>query len=172
MIYLGGIYGSIKARLRDLNTPTEIEAEVKQINKSAKFYQRILDPDTIDQIGIRDRIHNIKGLGAATSYSFLLRLLDALEAKTTSEADIEQCTWLIESFIVRRSVCSVPTNNVNKLFLQWCRSAPVTNIAEWLRRSMSAGAGGRRFPNDVEFGEAFSFNPVWARGNTVHLGKD
>ncbi len=126
----------------------------------------ILDPDIIDRVGIRDRIHNIKGLGATTSYPFLLRLLEALEAKTTPEVDIEQCTWLIESFIVRRSVCGVPTNNLNKLFLQWCRSSPVTNIADWLRRSMSAGAGGRRFPNDVEFGEAFKFQPQYGRGAT------
>ncbi|HEY4040809.1 MAG TPA: HNH endonuclease family protein, partial [Rhodopila sp.] len=43
------------------------------------------------------------------------------------------------------------------------------NHIEWLRTSMSAGAGGRRFPNDIEFGENFKNFAQYGRGYTRYV---
>ncbi len=40
---------------------------------------------------------------------------------------------------------------------------------EWLHSSMSAGAGGRRFPNDTEFGENFKNFSQYGRGYTRYV---
>ena len=166
VINLGGIYASIKTRLKGLVTSLNVEEEVKSIRRFSDIYQRILQPDLIANDGVRNRVKNINNLSVATSYPFLLRLFDALENEIINSSELERCLGLIESFIVRRSVCGVPTNNLNKLFLQWCRSFPMNDHFEWLRKSMSSGSGGRRFPSDLEFGDAFRLQPQYGRGAT------
>jgi hypothetical protein len=76
----------------------------------------------------------------------LLRLFDARQSGNLSDIDLEKCLKLIESFVVRRVVCAVPTNPLNKLFVQWSKNFPNTDHVQWLHRSLSAGAGNSRFP--------------------------
>lgn len=71
--------------------------------------------------------------------------------------------------MIRRAVTSVPTNALNKLFLQWARQFPSDNHVNWLHNSMSTGAGGRRFPTDAEFGEVFRNFPQYGRGSTRYV---
>jgi hypothetical protein len=104
-----------------------------------------------------------------TSYPLLLRLFEARRADKISVDDLENCLGLIESFVVRRAVSVVPTNALNKLFLQWARQFPADNHIGWLHASMSAGAGGRRFPSDIEFRENFKNFAQYGRGYTRYV---
>jgi hypothetical protein len=104
-----------------------------------------------------------------TSYPLLLRLFEARNSDKISIDDLEKCLGLIESFVVRRAVSVVPTNALNKLFLQWARQFPQGGHVDWLHASMSAGAGGRRFPNDAEFGEYFKNFAQYMRGSTRYV---
>ncbi len=165
-IYQGGIYAATKTRLKSMESPEEVEQEVKRMKGFAGIYATILDPTTESDSALRRRLENIKALEVTTSYPLLLRLLDARKAGTLVPDELELCLGLIESFMVRRAVCAVPTNALNKLFLQWTRNFPPGQYAAWLRTSMSSGAGGRRFPSDIEFSEAFKNQPQYGRGAT------
>ena len=92
-----------------------------------------------------------------------------------NDVELEKCLELVESFVVRRAVCGVPTNALNKLFLQWAKNFPQSNYAHWLHTSMSSGRAGRRFPEDAEFAGAFMNQPQYGRGATrfilCHLEK-
>jgi hypothetical protein len=96
----------------------------------------------------------------------LLRLFDARQSGNLSDIDLEKCLKLIESFVVRRVVCAVPTNPLNKLFVQWSKNFPNTDHVQWLHRSLSAGAGNSRFPKDTEFAKAFLTQPQYGREST------
>ncbi|MFZ1010848.1 MAG: DUF262 domain-containing protein [Candidatus Sulfotelmatobacter sp.] len=162
----GGIYAATKARFKNMDTPGEVELEVGRMEVFGGFYARLIKPQLETLDGIRSRLENIKELEVTTSYPLLLRLLDALNIGSVNEAQLEKCLATIEAFVVRRAVCGVPTNSLNKLFLQWTRNFPDADHAAWLLETMSNGGGGRRFPTDTEFAEAFKNQPQYGRGAT------
>jgi Protein of unknown function (DUF1524) len=162
----GGIYAAIKKKLKDLNSTEAVEAEAESMRRFGEFYSKFLLPVQEDKVQIRNCLENIKELKVTTSYPLLLRLFDALQSEHLSDVDLEKCLSLIESFVVRRAVCGVPTNPLNKLFIQWSKNFPDTDHVQWLHRSLSASGGTSRFPKDTEFATAFLTQPQYGRGST------
>lgn len=162
----GGIYAAIKTKLKNIDIPDLVEAEVKSMQRFGEFYGTILGQILEPNKTIRDRLDNIQDLKVTTSYPLLLRLFDARQSQKLNDLELEKCLGLIESYIVRRAVCAVPTNTLNKLFIQWARNFPDTAHTQWLHDSMAAGVGGRRFPKDAEFAEAFLNHSQYKRGST------
>ena len=168
-VYQRGIYAATKLLLKGMGEPADVEAELVRMSSFSTIYASILDPSLEQTPSIRKRLVNLKSLDVGTSYPLLLRLFEGRRAGEISVNDLENCLGLIESFVVRRAVSVVPTNALNKLFLQWARQFPADNHVEWLHTSMSAGAGGRRFPNDIEFGENFKNFAQYGRGYTRYV---
>lgn len=165
-IYVGGIYRATKEQFTKLGTPDEVEIEIVNMCDFASYYGRILKPELEASVKIRKRLQSLGQLDVTTSYPLVLRLFDTRRLGKLSDDEFEQCIGLIEAFVVRRAVCGVPTNALNKLFLQWVRNFPSDGIESWLRKSMSSGDGGRRFPLDREFTEAFMNQRQYGRGAT------
>jgi uncharacterized protein with ParB-like and HNH nuclease domain len=165
-IYQRGIYVATKIRLKNMVTTKDVETEVQQMKSFASMYSSILNPDQESDPNIRRRLKNLKELDVGTSYPLLLRLLDARHQGFLTVFDLEKCLGLIEAFVVRRAIVGVPTNVLNKIFLQWARQFPAQNHTEWLLASMSSGVGGRRFPGEGEFSEAFKYQRQYGRGYT------
>lgn len=162
----GGIYAAIKKKLKNLTTPEAVEAEIVSIQKFSDFYATILCLKHEPNQQIQDRLNNIQSLKVTTSYPLLLRFFDDRQNNKLSDIDLEKCLGLIESYIVRRAVCGVATNTLNKLFIQWAKNFPSASHVQWLHDVMSSGSGGRRFPKDAEFTEAFLKQPQYGRGTT------
>jgi uncharacterized protein with ParB-like and HNH nuclease domain len=165
-IYVGGVYAAMKKQLAKLTTPDEVEIEIVNMCDFASYYAKILNPDSEIFAPLRFRLQNLKQLDATTSYPLVLRLFDACRVGKLTEDQLEKCIGLIESFIVRRAVCDVPTNALNKLFLQWARNFPESDHERWLHQSMSSGDGGRRYPTDAEFADAFQNRRQYGKGVT------
>ena len=168
-VYQRGIYAATKTILKGMSKPTEVEEELVKMANFSLIYANILDPSLEKTISIRKRLVNLKLLDVGTSYPLLLRFFEARHSEKIYIDDLEKCLDLIESFVVRRAVSVVPTNALNKLFLQWARQFPHENHFDWLHASMSGGAGGRRFPNDAEFGENFKKFAQYGRGYTRYV---
>jgi uncharacterized protein with ParB-like and HNH nuclease domain len=162
----GGIYAAIRTKLKSTDTADAVEAEVKSMQRFGEFYGTILGLIPEPNKAVRDRLENIRTLKVTVSYPLLLRLFDAYQAQKISDLELDNCLGLIESYIIRRAVCAVPTNTLNKLFIQWAKNFPSTAHAKWLHDSMAAGSGGRRFPKDAEFAEAFLTHSQYKRGST------
>lgn len=168
-VYQRGIYAATKSLLKGMSDPDHVEAELARMSEFSEIYASILDPSLKTVPAIRQRLANLKDLGVGTSYPLLLRLLSIYRSRNMTVLDLDECFCLIEAFVVRRAVSVVPTNALNKLFLQWARQFPDGNYVTWLRNSISAGAGGRRFPSDTEFGEKFRTFPQYGRGSTRYV---
>lgn len=137
--------------------------------ESGDIYQRITQPSTEKIDALRVGLERIEELNIRTCYPLLLRLFEAEKRGELGTTELVEILSLIESFSVRRAVCGVPTNSLNKLFLQWCKNIPSTNHANWLRKTMESGSGIRRWPNDAEFGREFKFERQYSRGATPFI---
>lgn len=165
-IRLGGIYAATKARLKSMAKAEDVETEFERMKLFGSFYALILRPSLEEDEQVRKRLENIQELQVATSHPLLLRLCYARYGGKLASADLAKCLEVIESFVVRRAVCGVPTNALNKLFLQLARNFPDTDHLAWLYKSVSAGGGGRRFPTDGEFSDAFQSQAQYGRSAT------
>jgi uncharacterized protein with ParB-like and HNH nuclease domain len=162
----GGIYAAIRTRLKSMALTEAVEAEVKSMQSFGGIYARFLSPKREVSTNIRDRLENIKEIKVTTSYPLLLRLFNARQTGDLSDIELERCLGLIESFVVRRAVCGVPTNPLNKLFIQLAKNFPITGYFEWLHDSLSSPGGNSRFPKNAEFASAFMNQPQYGRGTT------
>jgi hypothetical protein len=80
-----------------------------------------------------------------------------------------QCLNSIESFVVRRWVCAIPTNQLKRIFLQAVKSFTGTNTLSWLRDNLSSGPAGRRWPRDEEFKQAWQHYKVYSASRRCKL---
>lgn len=162
----GGIYAAIRSKLKSMDSTEAIESEVQSMQKFGEFYSRFLSPVQEESAAIRGCLENIREIKVTTSYPLLLRMFDARQSGDLSDVELGQCLGLVESFVVRRSICGVPTNPLNKLFIQLAKNFPNSDHAHWLLRSLSSLGGNRRFPKDGEFAAAFISQPQYGRGTT------
>lgn len=162
----GGIYAATKTRLKNFDTPEQIEAEVLEMKCFGEIYASFLEPSLEPSPSIRQRLSHLKELDVKTSYPLLLRLFNARKNDELSEVELEKCLCLIESLFVRRAVCSILTNPLNKMFLQWCKNFPDRDHLSWLSRAIIQGIRTSRFPDDEEFAHFFKYGVQYKRAST------
>lgn len=162
----GGIYAAIRTRLKQMDSTLEIESEIESMRKFGGFYAGFLSPEREQVATISNCLDDIKDIKVTTSYPLLLRLFDARNSSDLSDIDLEKCLRLVESLVVRRAVCGVATNALNKIFLQLAKNFPSTDHFQWLHRFLSSFSGSGRFPRDAEFAVAFMTQPQYRRGTT------
>lgn len=162
----GGIYAALRTKLKSMDSTESIESEVQSMQRFGGFYARFLSPVQEEITTIRECLENIKEIKVTTSYPLLLRLFDARQSGELGDIELAKCLGVIESFVVRRAVCGVPTNPLNKLFIQLSKNFPNADHAQWLLGYLSSLGGNRRFPKDAEFAKAFMTQPQYGRGTT------
>lgn len=165
----GGIYAAIKAKLKSMESTKEVEEEVQSMQKFGQFYASFFLPEKEESANIRDCLENIKELKVTTSYPLLLRLFEVRQTGNLCDDDLEKCLRLIESFVVRRAVCGLPTNSLNKLFIQLAKNFPEKDYAQWLHSSLLSFTGKGRFPKDDEFATDFMNQQQYGSSNTYFI---
>ena len=165
----GGIYVAIKQKFKEIDEIQEVEHKISEMKLFASYYASLLNPDLEKNAEIRAALKKISALEVTVSYPLIMQLLSSHRNNQLNTVGLCECISIIEAFVVRRSVCGVPTNALNKLFLQWCKAFPKSEHKKWLHSIMSSGNGGRRFPSDDEFGEAFKSQMQYGRGSTRYI---
>lgn len=165
----GSIYAAIKNKIDKIDLPQLVEDEISNLLKFGKYYAKILLLTSEQNLEIRRILKNIKDLKITTSYPLLLQLFALREEEKLSNENLSKCLHLIESYVVRRAVCGLPANSLGRLFLQLARDLPSTEQENWIRESMSNLQGGRRFPNDEEFSEAFKNQAQYGKTSTRYI---
>lgn len=158
------IYRAQQERLRPLEgDEATIEAEVRELARRARLFRRIVQPSTEPVAEIRTTLERLDRWGASTSYPLLLHLYDLWDKELCSAEDVHEALGCVESFLVRRMVAGVATNNLNRIFSALIPQLPsALPIVEGIRHALS---GTRKFwPSDRQFRKAFSTRPFYFQG--------
>jgi uncharacterized protein with ParB-like and HNH nuclease domain/alkylated DNA nucleotide flippase Atl1 len=145
------------------NDESAIEEEVVELARRARLFKRILDPSKEANLAIRSSLTRLQTWAASTTYPVLMHLFDLLERGICSEDEAVVAMNYIESFLVRRMIVGVPTNNLNRIFnalpSQLPEGAPV---AETIHRELSTP---RKFwPSDKSLREGILSRPFYFQG--------
>ena len=137
---------------------------LKTLHLASNHYGRLLQPQTEPRRTIAVALAALARLDVTTAYPFLLRCYEDLEAQVISEQEFRSVLELIENYVVRRSVCSVPTNQYNKIF-----PGLYNQIRREAHPSLSAGVrsilAGRGYPKDVEFRKCLIESGLYGSGD-------
>jgi uncharacterized protein with ParB-like and HNH nuclease domain/alkylated DNA nucleotide flippase Atl1 len=158
------IYRAQQERLEPKERDEEaIEAEVRELARRSRLFKLMVDPQSETDPGIRPALERLEAWGAQTAYPLLLYLMDLRSRGECSDQEISEALAYVESFLVRRMVAGVPTNNLNRIFNGLIPQLP-TNlpIAEAVRHALS---GERKFwATDRRFREAIRTRPFYFQG--------
>jgi hypothetical protein len=106
----------------------------------------------------------LERLDVTTVYPFLLRCYDDLQAEKITASEFKSVVQVIENYVVRRFVCSIPTNQFNKIFpglYNQIRREAHPSILVGVRSILA----GRGYPKDVEFRKALVENSLYGSGD-------
>lgn len=156
------IYSILKKRL--LAVPDNgIAAELHQMQLASVLYAHIVGLTDHSDPAVTSHLARLRRWEIATANPFILKLLDAHSKGKVAAPDMVSCLEIIESFAVRRSICSVPTNQLKRIFLSLAKGMPDSKVSVWLNDVLAAGSSGRRWPKDEEFKDALLRHRAYAQ---------
>jgi alkylated DNA nucleotide flippase Atl1 len=155
------IYRAQQVRLERLpKTEKAIEVEIAELARRSRHLERILNPEVEPDVRLRSALLRLKAWGAATAYPLVMHLFDLLEGGVATADEVTEALVYVESFLVRRMLCQVPTSNLNRVF----NSAPEAiadqaPVAAAVRMYLS---GRRRYwPSDAEVRRSARTRPFY-----------
>ncbi|MBK0371487.1 DUF262 domain-containing protein [Streptomyces sp. RB110-1] len=141
----------------------EIEAYIKELYRRGALFRRLLHPEVEPNAAVRAHLHRLDTWQAQVTYPALMLLLDRRECRDLNSADTARAMSYIESFLVRRMMCRVPTNNLNRIFQAVPGQLPLDMpVADGLHQLLSAE--NRFWPDDDELREKVRTAPFYKFG--------
>ncbi len=158
-----GIYRSQQSRLGKLVSEEEIERWVIELHHKARLFKRILSPDVEPSLPVRSALDRLKRWGTTVVRPVALHIMLAKESGDLDEAEASRALRVVESFLVRRMIASVPTNALNRLLMTLVKDlAGAEPTAEALTKALSGQR--KKFPTDQNIIEAVLTNPFYWNG--------
>src|ERR1700674_267934 len=155
------VYSQLKKRVQDLSAD-EVKSTLADMHRISDYYLRLINPTEESDLDIQASLMQLLRWDVTTSHPLTLKLYEAYDRKEIAKEELIQCLQNIESFVVRRMVCVVPTNQLKRIFLQAAKGFVTANTLAWLRDTLSSGAAGRRWPGDEEFKTAWPHYRVYS----------
>lgn len=136
-IYAAAQEGGIEPLLADIHS------------HASNFAAMALDKE--DDADLRAMFGDLRELQVEVAYPLLLQLYDAYKKNKLSKQDFLGCLKMVEAYVVRRSVCGVPTNMLNKVFAAFPSKLVQEATLESMKAHFCALYSRARFPDDAEF---------------------
>ncbi|HZY89612.1 MAG TPA: DUF262 domain-containing protein [Gemmataceae bacterium] len=157
------IYYTLKESVEN-RTESEIVGYLQEVSTFSKYYAKLLDPGEEPCNRIAVRLLRLNRFEATTTYPFLLNVYHAYDTGQVSEADFAAVLDVLESYLIRRFVCGVPTNALSKIFTalfgQASRAATLLDGVKHVLKD-------KDFPRDKDFRERFVTFKLYGGGDRL-----
>ncbi len=155
------VYFELKDRLESADSPGA-EAFLSDLHRHGMFYSRFVDPALEADGGIGAALGRLRRLEFTVAYPLLLRVFDAREAGTLSAEQVAGALDVLESFLIRRSICGLPSNQLRRMLPPVFGA--VGGAGEEFIPRLRKELGGNRCPDDASFAAALRTSPLYANG--------
>lgn len=159
----GDIYTACKVEFERFADVDLVRQQLAEMKGGALNYAKFIRPGDESRAQLSAGLRAIQELDSTVFYPLLVRLYANLDANEIGVEDLVGVLDTLESFYVRRAICGVPTNALNKMTLELCANLPGQAPHLWLRERLIMGAGTRRWPTDDEFSEALLSQRLYPR---------
>ena len=141
------------------------EALLQDLLAYAKWYETLLKGKTADK-QLNACIHRLNRLETTITRPFFLEVLRMQASGRITLVEAREIFLYTENYLFRRSICDLPTNALNKIFLMLHREiirfdGSDENYLEKFKYALLSKSDRGRFPDDAEFIDAFAVRPVY-----------
>ncbi|MER7845130.1 DUF262 domain-containing protein [Kitasatospora sp. NPDC096077] len=160
------IYREQQKRLDAFKNDEEaLQQEIALLAERGNRLLRILEPERESSGVLRSVLERLGAWGGQTHYPLALHLLDLVAAGRATAEEAAEALRYVESYLVRRMICQVPTNNLNRIFMDAPRELETDRSpAEAVRRLLSGRR--RKWPSDEDLREAVRTKPFYWNGRS------
>lgn len=99
---------------------------------------------------LKQVFHDLRELKVDVAYPFLLDAYHDYKLGRLSMEELHRVVRLVESYVFRRAICSIPTNSLNKTFAGLSRTLKKDRYLESVQAAFLLLPSYRRFPTDEE----------------------
>lgn len=138
---------------RQLLTGRSIRDAIDELNRFSQHYVRLWRPNLNETNPvIRAQMERINQWEVDVAYPFLLTVMEARESGILEEEAVLFTLKMLESYVVRRAVCDIPTNRLRRIFARMSsKLAGSQDFTETIRNNLIKND----WPTDTEFREKF-----------------
>lgn len=167
------VYFTFKAYVEESKLDTE--SLLREMYSYAKWYEILLKGKTKNE-SLNACIYRINRLETTVTRPFFLEVLRLESENTLTIVQVREIFQYTENYLFRRVICDLPTNTLSKIFLMLHREiirfdGTANDYVEKFKYAISSKNERVRFPDDVEFEEAFSKRQVYQMNskNKIYL---
>lgn len=145
MVRQSDVYFTLKDRVGQ----TDALAALQDIAIFAGYYEKLLQPEKEGDIELQTALKRINRLEVTTAYPFLLNCYHDYCQERLAVDDFVKIVRIIENFILRRFICNVTTNDLNKVFPQLYDQAILRSpgsLPDGVRLVLQS----KNYPKDIE----------------------
>lgn len=154
------VYFDLKGRIAD----GDALRIMQDIAVFATYYSRFVNPDLEPDAGLRSVLWRLRRLEVTTAYPFLLNCFHDLAQGALDRDALLDILQTIENYIIRRFVCSLPSNPLQPTFVALYQQAQIeklTGLADGVRRVLQS----RGYPKDNAFFDALVTTRLYGPGD-------
>lgn len=153
------VYAALKDRVERAGDPVK---HLARLAEYAGYYEVLLHPERARSPGLRARLDRIARLEVTVAFPLLLPAYAEYEQGRLGEGELCRLLDVVETYVLRRFVCGVPTYGLNKTFAPlFTQSAPVD--AGFVQRIADALAR-KDCPRDAQFRDRLQSARLYGQG--------
>lgn len=126
----------------------------------AKYYTDIVFKRSTNPV-LKSLYGDINDLRMEVSYPFLIKVHNDFSEHIISENELLEIIRLCISYVVRRSICDIPTNSLNKTFATLRNEIHFDDYLNSIKAYFVLRDGYKEFPNDEKFTAAFVTKDIY-----------
>lgn len=150
--------------LKEKVSPTNAISYLTEMQKYSVYYQRLIYPELEPEEDLQKYFRRLNRIEVTTAYPLLLNFYGHYEAGKISKADFVEVLKTLENYLIRRFVCNIPTNQLNKVFpavYPLLLTKYPDNYVEGVKSILQS----RSYPKDNEFLARFKETKFYGAGD-------
>lgn len=162
---VSNIYRAFKNYAESASLP--IDALLTDLLRYARFFEKLLTCNSgLKEQKLDDCLYRLMRLEIVVTRPFLMEVLRLHQDGKLTNNDVLKIFLITENYLFRRNICEVPTNALNKIFLNLNKeiirydNTADDYVSKFIYALLSKKESGR-FPDDEEFGLALSEKQVY-----------
>lgn len=143
------VYSTFKKEFK-LDKINELENMLLSLRTFSEIYKLFINPDYIEDRDIKDEISYIKYIEINVSYPFLLQVIDDYNKDIINKDILLKILKFVQSYACRRFIVDLPTNALNKIFMNLYRQIDKSDYEKSLYYYVLTRSGKVRMPSNNE----------------------
>jgi uncharacterized protein with ParB-like and HNH nuclease domain/predicted transport protein len=142
-------------------TLEELEHILAEIKSLVKHYNKLINPKNENDRNVRQQLEYINRLEINVAYPFLMKVYEDYTNAILDKSTFLKVLLLVQSFTWRRFILALPTNALNKIFMNLYDKVDHSNYLFSIQKSLLQRTGVQRFPRNAEFIDALRVKDVY-----------